>query len=111
VRLGQDRDRVGLEAGARGLAGFELATEDEGWERELVLWQAEAGAKEDFPRPAAGQRHEAHAFFQVAVAAQKSQSFLDEGLRLKGDEVGLVPMDALVIGGVDGPVSSGSSAK
>ena len=75
MRLGQDRDRVGLEAGARGLAGFELATEDEGWERELVLWQAEAGAKEDFPRPAAGQRHEGHAFFQVAVAARSASSW------------------------------------
>ena len=66
----------------------------------MSLWQAEAGAKEDLPRPADGQ---GHAFFQIAVAAQKGQSFLDEGLRLKGDQVGLVPVDALVIGGVDGP--------
>ena len=55
---------------ALSLAGFELATEDDGWERELVLWQAEAGAKEDFRRPAAGQ---GHAFFQVA--AQKARTF------------------------------------
>jgi|SRR6516164_6571703 len=48
-----------------------------------------------------GERHEAHAFFEVAVAAQKGQSFLDEGLRVKGDQVRLVPVDALVIGGID----------
>ena len=101
--LSQDRDRVGLEAGARGLAGLELATEDEGGEGKLLFWRAEAGAKEDFTRPAAGQGHEGHAFFEVAVAAQKGQGFLDESLRIKGDQVGLVPVNALVIGGVDGP--------
>jgi hypothetical protein len=34
--LGQNRDGIGLEAGAGSVAGFELATEDEGWEGELL---------------------------------------------------------------------------
>jgi len=42
--LGQNRDGVRLEAGAGSVAGFELATEDEGWEGEFLFWQAERGA-------------------------------------------------------------------
>jgi len=34
--FGQNRDRVRLKAGAGSLAGFELATEDEGGEGELL---------------------------------------------------------------------------
>jgi hypothetical protein len=34
--IGQNRDRVRLEAGAGGMAGFELAVEDEGGERVLT---------------------------------------------------------------------------
>ena len=34
------------------MAGFELATEDEGGIGEFLFWQAERGAKEDFGRPA-----------------------------------------------------------
>ena len=39
--LGQDGDRVRLKAGAWSVAGFELATEDEGGEGEFLWWQAE----------------------------------------------------------------------
>jgi hypothetical protein len=48
--LGQNRDGVRLEAGAEGLAGFELALEDEGWEGEFLFWEA----KEDSSWPAPG---------------------------------------------------------
>ena len=48
--LGQNRDGVRLEAGAEGLAGFELALEDEGWEGEFLFWEA----KEDSGWPAPG---------------------------------------------------------
>jgi hypothetical protein len=42
--VGQDGDEVGLEAGARSLAGFELAVEDEGgigefFPRETERWR------------------------------------------------------------------------
>jgi hypothetical protein len=30
-----------LKAGAGSVAGFELATEDEGWEGEFLFWEAE----------------------------------------------------------------------
>jgi len=49
-------------------------------------------------KPAPGESHEAQAFFQVAVAGQERQSFLDKGLWIERDEVGLVPVDALVVG-------------
>ncbi len=52
--VGQDGDGVRLEAGAWSVAGFELATEDEGWEGEFLFWQAERGAKEYLGRPAPG---------------------------------------------------------
>jgi hypothetical protein len=32
-----------------GSEGFKLGIEGDGGESELVFWQAEAGAKEDFP--------------------------------------------------------------
>jgi hypothetical protein len=83
------------------VAGFELATEDEGWEGEFLFWEAERGAKEDLGWPAPGQGHEAHTFFEVAIAGQQFQSCLDEGLRIQGDQVGLVLVDALVVSGID----------
>jgi len=48
--IGQDGDRVRLEACAGSVAGFKLAVEDEGWEGEFLGRQTEAGAKEDFGR-------------------------------------------------------------
>ena len=80
--LGQDGDRVRLEAGAWSVAGFELAIKDEGGEWEFLGRQTEAGAKEDFRRPATGERHQAHPFFEVAVAGQEVENCLDEGLRV-----------------------------
>jgi len=50
--IGQNGDRVRLEACAGSMAGFELAIEDEGGEGEFLGRQTEAGAKEDFGRPA-----------------------------------------------------------
>ena len=47
------------------------------------------------------QGHEAHAFLEVAVAGQEFESCLDEGLRIERDEIGLVAVDALVVGGVE----------
>jgi hypothetical protein len=44
----EDGDRVRGKASAGSVAGFELAAEDEGWVGELLFWQAEAGAVEDF---------------------------------------------------------------
>jgi hypothetical protein len=35
---------------------------------EFLLWLAELGAKEDLGWPAPGESHQAHAFFEVAVA-------------------------------------------
>jgi hypothetical protein len=99
--FGQDGDRVRLEAGAWSVAGFELATEDEGGIGEFLFWEAERGAKEDLGRPAPGQGHEAHTFFEVAIAGQQVQSCLDEGLRIQRDQVGLVLVDALVVSGID----------
>jgi hypothetical protein len=90
-----------LKAGAGSVAGFELATEDEGWEGEFLFWEAERGAKEDLGRPAPGQGHEGHAFFQIAVAGQQRECCLDEGLRIQGNQVGLVLVDALVVSGID----------
>jgi hypothetical protein len=63
--------------------------------------EAEGGAKEDFGRPAPGQGHEAHAFLEVAVAGEEFESRLDEGLRIEGDKIGLVVVNALVVGGVE----------
>jgi hypothetical protein len=99
--FGQNRDRVRLKAGAGSKAGFELATEDEGGEGELLFWQTELGAKEDLGRPAPGQGHEAHAFFQIASLTKKVESFLDEGLPIQRDQVGLVLVDALVVSGIE----------
>src|SRR5262249_6435362 len=53
--IGQNRDRVRLEAGAGGMACFELALEDEGGEGELLGRQTKLGAKEDLGRPAPGE--------------------------------------------------------
>jgi hypothetical protein len=72
--FGQDRDRIGLEAGAGSMAGFELALEDDGGEGELLGRQAEGGAKKDFGRPASGESHEAHTFFEVALAGNSSRA-------------------------------------
>jgi hypothetical protein len=80
--IGQERDRVRLEAGAGGLPCFELAIEDEGGEGEFLGRQAEIGAKEDLSRPTPGERHQAHAFFEAAVAGQEVESFFYEGLRV-----------------------------
>ena len=66
-----------------------------------LFWEAERGAKEDLGRPAPGQGHEAHAFFQIAVAGQEVESFLDEGLPIQRDQVGLVLVDALVVSGIE----------
>src|SRR6516225_91303 len=101
--IGQDGNRVRLEAGAGSVAGFELAIEDEGGEGEFFGRQAEAGAKEDFGRPAPGERHQAHPLFEVAVAGQQVESFLDEGFWVQRDQVGLVLVDALVVGRVERP--------
>jgi hypothetical protein len=98
--IGQNRDRVRLEAGAGRLTGFELALEDDGGIGEFLSWQAELRAKKDLGRPASGQSHEAHAFFEVAIAGQEFESFLDEGLRIQRAQVGLVLVDALVIANV-----------
>ena len=67
--VGQDGDWVRLEASAGSLTGFELAIEDNGGKGEFLLWQAELGAKEYLGRPASGQRHETHAFFEVRSLA------------------------------------------
>jgi hypothetical protein len=99
--VAEDGDGIWLEAGAGCLAGFELAVKEEGGIRELFPREAEGGAKEDLGRPAPGQGHEAHAFLEVAVASEEFESGLDEGLRIEGDEVGLVTVDALVVGGVE----------
>jgi hypothetical protein len=72
-----------------------------GWKGEFLFWETELGAKEDLGRPAAGEGHEAHAFFEVAVAGEEFESGLDEGLRSEWDEIGLVAVDALVVGGVE----------
>src|SRR5262249_47198668 len=66
-------------------------------------WSPLGGAKEDPGRPASGERHERHTFFEVAVAAKKIDGFPDEGLRVQRDEVRLVLVDALVVNGIDGP--------
>jgi hypothetical protein len=95
--VGQDGDEIGREAGAGSLAGFELAVEDNGGKWEFLFGEAEGGAKEDLGRPAPGQGHEAHAFFEVAFPCQQGKGFLDEGLRIEWNEVGLVPVDALVL--------------
>ena len=73
--VGQDGDGVRLAACTRRVTGFELAVEDNGVIGEFLLWQVELGAKEDLGLPAPGQSHEAHAFFEVAVAGQQRQSF------------------------------------
>jgi len=71
--VGQDEDGVRLEACTRRVTGFELAVEDNGGIGEFLSWQAELGAKENLGRPAPGQGHEAHAFFEVAVAGQDAE--------------------------------------
>ena len=79
------------------MAGFELALKDQCGEGELLFGEAERGAKEDFGRPASCKGHESHAFFEVAAAGQKLESFLDKGLWIQRDEAGLVLLDALVV--------------
>ena len=66
----------------------------------LLFWEAELGAKKNLGRPASGQSHEAHAFFEIALAGQEGESFLDEGIWIQRDQVGLVLVDALVIANV-----------
>ena len=78
-----------------------MAVEEEGGIGEFFSREAEGGAKEDLGRPAPGQGHEAHAFLEVAVAGQEFESRLDEGLWTERDEIGLVAVDALVVGGVE----------
>jgi hypothetical protein len=73
---------------------------------------AELGAKENLGRPAPGQSHEVNASFQLAVAGEEFESFFDESLRIERDEIGLVVVNTLVVGGVQSArVSSGSSAR
>jgi hypothetical protein len=48
------------------------------WKESFFFWEAELGAKEEFGWPAPGESHEAHALFEVAVAGQQRQNFLDE---------------------------------
>jgi hypothetical protein len=98
--IGQNRDGVRLEACAGSLTGFELALEDESGVGELLFWEAELGAKKDFGGSASGQSHEAHALFEVTLAGQEGESFLDEGLRVQRDQVGLVLVDTLMIASV-----------
>jgi len=86
-----------------GMAGFELAVEDECGEGEFLGRQTEVGAKEDFGRPAPGERHQPHPFFEVAAAGQQVDGFFYEGLRVQRDQVGLVLVDALVVGRVERP--------
>jgi len=95
--VGQDGDGVRLEACSGSLTGFELAIEDDGGIGEFLSWEAELCAKEDLGWPAPGESHESHAFFEIAVAGQEGESFLDEGLRIERDEVGLVAVNALVV--------------
>jgi hypothetical protein len=80
---------------------FQLAVGEEGVIGESFSREAEGGVKEDLGRPAPGQRHEAHAFLEVAVAGEEFESGLDEGLRIERDEVGLVAVNALVVSGVE----------
>jgi len=42
---------LSLRTAKRSVTGFELALKDAGWEGELIFWQAEADAIEDFGRP------------------------------------------------------------
>jgi len=51
--------------------------------------------KKIFGRPAPGERHQAHALFEVAAAGQEVESLFYEGLRVQWDQVGLVLVDAL----------------
>jgi len=52
---------------------------------------------------APGERHQAHPFFEVAAAGQQVEGFFYEGLRVQRDQVGLVLVDALVVGRVERP--------
>jgi hypothetical protein len=87
--IGQNGNRVRLEACAGGVACFELAVENEGGEGEFLGRQAEADAKEDFGRPAPVESHQAHPFFEVAAAGQEVEGFLDEGLPVERDQAGI----------------------
>jgi hypothetical protein len=95
---GQDGDRVRGKACAGSVAGFELATEDEGGVGELFFWQAELGAKEDLGRPASGEGHDCHAQSGVAPGVQQLCGGGDEGLRVEGNQIGLLLVDLLVVG-------------
>jgi len=110
----QDGDRVRGEAGACGVACFELTLEDVGREGELFLRQSEGGAKEDLCRPASGESHESHerhAAGDKTLGVKQVGGRGDEGLRVERDQVGLLFVDLLLVGGVDGRVSSGVSAR
>jgi hypothetical protein len=72
-----------------------------GLDREFFRKEAEGGAEEDLGRPAPGEGHEADALLEVAVAGQEFASRLDEGLRIERDKIGLVVVNALVVGGVE----------
>ena len=62
-------------SGAWGLAGFELAIEDQSGVGEFVFWQAGGGAKEDLGRPAPGESHERHAFYEVAFDGKEVEGW------------------------------------
>ena len=69
--------------------------------RELLFWQAELCAEEDFGRPASGECHERHAEGGVTLRLEKVSGGGDEGLRVEGDQIGLVLVDLFLVGGVD----------
>jgi hypothetical protein len=82
---------------------FHLAVEEEGGIGESFSREAEGGAKEGSRQASRPVRAiQAHAFLEVTVAGEEFESGLDEGLRTEGDEIGLVAVDALVVGGVEG---------
>jgi hypothetical protein len=70
-------------------------------DRGVFFAGGELGAKEDLGRPAPGQGHEAHAFLEVAVAGEQFESGLDKGLRIQGNEIGLVAVNAFVVSGIE----------
>jgi hypothetical protein len=75
----------------------------------------EGGWKVALKKISAGLRpvraSQAHAFLEVAVAGEEFESRLDESLRIERDEIGLVAVNALVVGGVERAGFFGSSAR
>ena len=57
-----------------------------------------SGAKEDLGRPASGEGHDCHAQSGVAPGFQQLCGGGDEGLRVEGDQIGLLLVDLLVVG-------------